>query len=55
MFKLSCKNISRIIFGNDMQLSLILSVMAKAVNTYIHTSGFFFIFNIFTEINKKKQ
>lgn len=34
--KLSCRDISRLISGNKMQLSSILSLMAKAVNTFVH-------------------
>ena len=34
--QLSCRNISRMISGNRMHLSSILSFMAKAVNTYVH-------------------
>lgn len=33
--QLSCRNISRMISGNRMHLSSILSFMAKAVNTYV--------------------
>ncbi len=40
----SCRNISRILSGNRMLLSSILSIMAKAVNTYIHVILSFFIF-----------
>lgn len=32
----SCRNISRMISGNEMHMSSILSVMAKAVNTYVY-------------------
>ena len=34
--QLSCRNISRMISGNRMHQSSILSFMAKAVNTYVH-------------------
>lgn len=34
--KLSCRDISRLINGNKMQLSSILSLMAKAVNAFVH-------------------
>ena len=49
----SCRNISRMISGNMMHLSSILSVMAKAVNTYVHVIFLFFIFNKFAKISNK--
>ncbi len=42
-FQSSCRNISRMISGNRMHLSSILSVMAKTVNTYVHVIFSFFI------------
>ncbi len=38
----SCRNISRMISGNRMHLSSILSILAKAVNAYVHVSYFYF-------------
>ena len=47
--QLSYRNISRMISGNRMHLSSILSFMATAVNTYVHV-----IFNTFAKISKKR-
>ena len=50
--QLSYRNISRMISGHRMQLSSILSFMAKAVNTYEHVISFF-ILNTFAKKKKK--
>ncbi len=57
----SSRNISRMISGNRMHLSSILSVMEKAVNTYVHVIfSFFFLINLqifqtnFLNRNRKK-
>ncbi len=47
----SCRNISRMISGNRMHLSSILSVMSKAMNKYVIFS--FFLFNKFAKILNK--
>ncbi len=45
---------TRMISGNRLHLSSILSVMAKAVNTCVHANfSSIFIFNIFAKISNK--
>ncbi len=52
----SCRNISRMISGNRMHLSSILSVMAKSVNIYVHVYFFHKKTNtIFTKKIKQKN
>lgn len=50
-FQSSCRNISSMISGNRMQLSSILSIIVKGVNTYVYMIfyGFFFILNTFAK------
>ena len=47
----SCRNISRIINGNRMHLSSILSLIAKGLNTYVNKVFLFLIFNTFAKKN----
>ena len=46
----SCRNISRMINGNKMHLSSILSLIAKGLNTYANKVFQFFIFNTFAKM-----
>jgi hypothetical protein len=50
--QLSCRNISRVINGNRMQLSSISSVIAKDLNTYVN-KVFLFVFYTFAKVSKK--
>jgi hypothetical protein len=47
-----CRNISRMINGNRMNLSSISSLIAKGLNTYVNKLFLFFIFNAFAKMSK---
>ena len=47
----SCRNISRMINGNRMHLSKMLSLIAKGLNTYVKKVFLFLMFNAFANLS----